>query len=284
MRRIAHISDLHFSWVDRAVVDGLAAELNGDRPDLVVASGDFTQGARRAEFAEARAFLSRLAPPVLSVPGNHDITPYHLVQRFFDPYRRYRRYIHPEIEPVWRDEEIAVIGVNTARRFALELNWSYGRINARQLRRVRDLLSSLPPNLFRIVVGHHPFLPPDEAPETRVVGGAEEALACFHSQGVGLVLAGHLHRGYARSLRPLVEDGAVTGAVEKPPQASRARRMTVVQAGSATSTRLRNAEPNAYNRITVENGEARIEARLWTGGCFESARKPGVEVEARAAG
>ena len=60
--------------------------------------------------------------------------------------------------------------------------------------------------------------------------------------------------------------------------------MTVVQAGSATSTRLRNAEPNAYNRITVEGAEARIEARLWTGGAFESARKPGVEAEARAAG
>lgn len=283
MRRIAHISDLHFSWVDRAVVDGLAAELNGDGPDLVVASGDFTQGARRAEFAEARAFLSRIAPPVLSVPGNHDITPYHLLQRFFDPYRRYRRYIHPEIEPVWRDEEIAVIGVNTARRMAFELNWSYGRINARQLRRVRDLLSSLPQNLFRIVVGHHPFLPPDEAPDTRVVGGAEEALACFDKHGVGLVLAGHLHRGYARSLRPVIEGGAVTGAVEKAPQESTARRMTVVQAGSATSTRLRNAEPNAYNRITVENGEARIEARLWTGERFESAARPGVEAEARAA-
>lgn len=280
MRRIAHISDLHFSWVDPAVVDGLAAELNADRPDLVIASGDFTQGARRAEFEQARAFLDRLSSPVLAVPGNHDITPYHLIQRFFDPYRRYRRYISPEIEPVWQDAEIAVIGVNTARRFALELNWSFGRINQRQIRRVTHLLEGLPAGLFRIVVGHHPFLPPDEAPETRVVGGAEEALACFDKHGVGLVLAGHLHRGYARSLRPVIEQGAVKGAVEKAPQESKARRMTVVQAGSATSTRLRNEEPNAYNRITVEGAEARIEARLWTGKAFESARR----AEAQAAG
>ena len=73
-----------------------------------------------------------------------------------------------------------MIGVNTARRFALELNWSYGRINARaDPARPAPALEALPPDLFRIVVGHHPFLPPDEAPDTRVVGGAEEALACF---------------------------------------------------------------------------------------------------------
>jgi hypothetical protein len=39
----------------------------------------------------------------------------------------------------------------------------------------------------------------------------------------------------------------------------------VVQGGSATSTRLRG-EPNAYNRITIEDdGSAHIEGRIWDG-------------------
>jgi hypothetical protein len=51
------------------------------------------------------------------------------------------------------------------------------------------------------------------------------------------------------------------------PVPARAPRLQAVQAGSATSRRLRS-EPNAYNRITVEAGEALIEARVWTGRAF----------------
>jgi len=45
----------------------------------------------------------------------------------------------------------------------------------------------------------------------------------------------------------------------------------IAQAGSATSTRLRGTDPNAYNRITVENGRANVEVRVWTGTEWRSA-------------
>ena len=57
-----------------------------------------------------------------------------------------------------------------------------------------------------------------------------------------------------------------------------------VRSEAGRPTRLRNAEPNAYNRIVVDGPEARIEARLWTGSRFASAARPGVEEAARAAG
>ncbi len=106
MRRIAHISDLHFGRTDPAVVEGLVDELNRAPPDLIIASGDFTMRARRREYAEARAFLARLSAPWVAVPGNHDIAHFKLFSRFFHPFRRYRNFIHAETEPTFLDDEI----------------------------------------------------------------------------------------------------------------------------------------------------------------------------------
>ena len=78
MRRIAHISDLHFGTESPPVVEGLLADLLAAQPHLVVVSGDLTQRAKRSEFVAARAFLERVPFPQLIVPGNHDIPPFQL--------------------------------------------------------------------------------------------------------------------------------------------------------------------------------------------------------------
>lgn len=259
MRSIAHISDLHFHLVDPAVVEALVEELNGEPPDLIAVSGDLTMRARSQEYRAARAFLDRLRAPVLAVPGNHDITSYWLHERFLDPLGRWRRFIAEEPEPVWIDDQIAVVGVNTTSRAGTVLDWSQGRVGQTRLRRAVERLQGLPDNLFRIIVAHHPFLPPEIAPETRLVGRAEAALAVFASQGVSMILSGHLHLGYMRA-RGAAAGAATTGGAA----GSNAGDLLVVQAATATSTRLRG-EPNAYNRIRIENGSAVVEVRAWSG-------------------
>lgn len=270
MRRIAHISDLHFGRTEAAVIEALKVELIETKPDLIIISGDFTMRSRIREWEESRDFVQGLKSPWFAIPGNHDIPYSDVWERLFDPFKRFRTYISPETDPVWQDDEIIVVGLNSARRFSAELNWSYGRIAHWQMRRAERLLKEAPPQLTRIIVTHHPLLAPLPSPKTRLVGRVEDALACFRALDVRLALAGHLHLGYSRFLEPVVEEGAVVGAQAKAPERAATRRMLVAQAGSATSTRLRG-EPNAYNRITVDGDLVSVEARLWTGSGWQSA-------------
>src|ERR1700722_10258980 len=115
MRTIAHISDLHFGSEDPRLAEGLLADLAEVRPALVAVSGDLTQRARRGQFAAARAVLSRIPFPQLVVPGNHDIPFYDLGRRFLRPLNRFRRYITHDLNPTFADEEMLVVGINTAR-------------------------------------------------------------------------------------------------------------------------------------------------------------------------
>ena len=73
MRTLVHLSDLHFGRIDTALLGPLRTAVLGTKPDLIAISGDFTQRARRSEFAEARRFLASLDAPKLTVPGNHDV-------------------------------------------------------------------------------------------------------------------------------------------------------------------------------------------------------------------
>ena len=249
MTKIAHVSDLHFGSEDPDVVEALVAEINQDRPDLVAISGDLTLGARRSEYATAARFIARLTSPTLSVPGNHDLTPYKLWERFLDPYGRWRAAMGRETEPVWHDDQVGVFGLNTARRIGLNWDWSRGRVTHVRLRRLLRRMDALP-GLVRVVVAHHPLLPPEATPGTPVAGGAKMALAAFAQAGVRLVLAGHLHRGYARFATP---------GPEAP---------LVLQGSTATSRRLRG-EPNAYNRVSIaSDGTPTVDVRAWDGHGF----------------
>ena len=251
--RIAHLTDLHFGAIDLKIAAALQAELHRDPPDFVAISGDLTQGARRTEFRAARAFIDALPCPSLAVPGNHDITPYRLVERFIDPYRRWREEISTETEPVWQDTNVAVFGLNTARRGGPHLDWSRGRVTNHRLRRLLERMRALPASLTKIVVAHHPLLAPETSPTQQLAGNARAALAAFAEYNVRIVLAGHLHRSYAR--------------VSKPDTPS----PLIVQGGSATSTRLRG-EPNAYNLVTIsEDHEPTVSGRIWSGSAWTDA-------------
>jgi 3',5'-cyclic AMP phosphodiesterase CpdA len=263
VRVIAHISDLHFGREDPRLAAALLADLATVRPSVVAVSGDLTQRARRREFASARAFLERLPAPRVVVPGNHDIPLFDVARRFLAPLARFHLYVGPEANPFFEDDEIALQGLNTAR----SNTWKDGRISEAQIADLRARLCALPATLFKVIVTHHPFVPPPREPAPALVGRGLRALEAAAECGVELLLAGHLHEGYTADVRAT--------------HLSLGRSMIVAQAGTALSHRRRH-EPNAYNLITVDPPRLSLQVRAWSGQRFEPAagaeyRKEGQE-------
>ena len=255
MKRIAHISDLHFGRINEIVVKALLVDLERLAPDFIVVSGDLTQRGRRHEFSAARTFLDRLPARYLVIPGNHDIPGFNnLMARVTGPLDRYRQYISNELDPLYIDDDMVVLGLNTARSFGPHWSWEHGRLSERQIARIRSVFRDVPAAKFKIVVTHHPFLPPPDAPSTRMVGRAKQALVALESCQIDLLLAGHLHRSF-------------TGDITSHYLAVK-RSILVVQASTATSTRLRD-DPNAYNVICLGSDAVTIYARVWDGTGFE---------------
>src|SRR4029078_11368596 len=126
-------------------VQPLADAIAHVRPDLLAVSGDLTQRARRTEFAQAGLFLDGLPFPRLVVPGNHDVPLYNVFTRFATPLARYTHAITANLSPIHRDEEIIVVGVNTARSWT----WGEGRINATQVEAIVGQLAAAPKGLIR---------------------------------------------------------------------------------------------------------------------------------------
>ncbi len=263
MRLLAHLSDLHFGRLDRAVVAALEADLATRAPDLVIVSGDLTQRGRHHEFLEARAFLDRVARPALVVPGNHDVPAFNLASRFLRPYRRFTRHISDELFPLVVDGDVAVLGLNTARRAVRHWNWAFGSLNRTQLERAAQTLAGAvrAESGLRLVVTHHPLVSPPGHMGRPTLFHAERALGAFARAHVDVLLSGHLHRTHA-----------ALAVVPDPTPGAPARPMVLIQAGSATSTRLRG-EGNGYNLVRLEThppGLA-VETRAWTGTEFETA-------------
>jgi 3',5'-cyclic AMP phosphodiesterase CpdA len=243
MRTIVHVSDLHFGRLDARLVQPLLAAIRGLSPALVAISGDLTQRARRVQFAEARTFIQALECPHLVVPGNHDVPLYDLARRFLRPLGRYREFVTNDLEPVYVDEEIAVMGLNSARALTL----GRGRLNASQIRRAAGRLRGMDPRLVKIIVTHHPFDLPDAYGAEHLVGRAKAAMAHFAEVGADLFLAGHLHVSH---IGQTAERYKIAG-----------HSALVVQAGTI-SARLRG-EPNSFNVLRVNRPDISVARHAW---------------------
>lgn len=254
MARLAHISDIHFGAHDDKIVAAVERRIDAEKPDLVVASGDFTQRARTAQFKLAGAFVQRLRDKghvVLPIPGNHDIPLYDIFRRFFSPLTRYRKFIDPTLCPFHEIPGAAVLGINTAR----SATFKDGKINNEQIAFIRETFGRIDPKIPRVLVTHHPIfaLPVGGGGLGKPIKNQAEVLKMIGELGLDLLLAGHNHRASREDSSDFVTKS--TGAL-------------VIQAGTATSTRVRG-EKQSFNMIDIDGETVMVTVVGWDGGDFK---------------
>lgn len=247
MITILHISDLHFGppYME-AVGEALLEAAHALEPDLVVASGDFTQRAREEQFRQAREYLDRLPrAPTVVVPGNHDVPLYRIGERIFSPYRWYRKHISEELDQVVRLDQAVVVALNSTSPLRAITN---GRIDSDQLEFARRAFDDAPEEAARIVVAHHHFAPAPDYEGGQVMPRAKRAIDVFTRLRVDLILGGHLHRAY------------IGNSLDLYPGLDRDHGITIVQSGTSTSRRgrVREREKNSFNVVRMTDEVVRI--------------------------
>jgi 3',5'-cyclic AMP phosphodiesterase CpdA len=187
--RLLHVSDLHTGTHEEQEVErALARLVERTEPQLVVASGDLTHRGRPQQLERAAALLRSLGPPVLAVPGNHDL-PYNPT-RFARPWTRFER-IWETTEPTASLPGLHVVGLNSVRPFRHQ----GGALSGAQLDRAATRLAEAEPGAFRVAVLHHHLLgAPWRAARKRPVSRRNRVLHALVEAGADLVLAGHIHQ------------------------------------------------------------------------------------------
>jgi 3',5'-cyclic AMP phosphodiesterase CpdA len=246
---LVQISDPHFGRERAPVVEALVQLVHQIAPDLVVLSGDITQRARSSEFAAAAAFVERLcAPRVLAIPGNHDISLFNPISRFAQPYAGFRRAFGDDLEPTFRAADCVVLGVKTTRRY----RHVDGEVSDAQRERVAAELRRARPEQARIIVVHQPLAVPRHSEDKNVAHGHAAAIRAWADAGADMILGGHIHLPFVLPLHESTPDLP--------------RRLWVVNAGTAVSSRIRQDAGNSVNVLRVESasGEPSCTLEQWS--------------------
>ena len=191
---IFHLSDLHFGLEDQAALDWVKREIAARRPAAVAITGDLTMRARHREFAAATRWINSLDVPVTVEVGNHDLPYFNLIERFADPYRRFRGMA----DKVDREIDLpglAIVPLVTVPSWQPRWPWSHGWITGSALEHTLAAVDSVPGATRVLIACHHPLIEvgPDGEAWTR---GGDRALAELAKRGVLGVLSGHVHDAF----------------------------------------------------------------------------------------
>jgi 3',5'-cyclic AMP phosphodiesterase CpdA len=243
---IAHLADLRIGALDRAMEEGVAADVRAIGADLVVVSGNLTRNGAKDQFVGARRFLDSLGVPHIAVPGPRDLGGLNLINRFFRPLQAWRSAMGAE-PPFFENAEVAVLGIDTSRS-------GMGRkLSTAQASLIRERLQA--PGKVTVLVSHHVLVPRPVAGTGAVTSRADSQELRVVGSCVDVVLAGHQ---------------ALDG-----PQDTRVayrvmdRQTIVAQAELVPSSSGLRESPPYINAVRVEGDRVTIAVRLWRGREFE---------------
>jgi 3',5'-cyclic AMP phosphodiesterase CpdA len=254
--RVLHVSDLHIG-ARRALhepeLEAAIAELvERVDPALVLATGDLAHRGRRSELEAAAHFLRGLGPPLLVVPGNHDI-PYIPPARFTNPWREFERQWQT-IEPVHATEELHVVGLNSVRPWRHQS----GAIRDSQLAAAAERLGEASPGALRVVALHHQLVGAPWRTRKKPVAHRSHVLAELVGSGAELIVGGHVHQGAVSERHEFeVVEGEARGVV------------VATAPGLGRPRPHRQGEARGVLVYSADERRLRVETYIWGSGRWE---------------
>ena len=225
---IVQLSDLHVgSQFLPEVFEMVVKEVNEINPDVIVITGDLTNEGLMKEYEKCKSLLTKFnTKKIISISGNHDYrnTGYLLFKKFF-PFQAVNEL----------DDDVVLVTVGTARpdRNEGEVGYRQNLWLERTMKKYKDKI--------KIVAMHHHLIPiPDTGSDQLTVVDAGDVLRTVLDTQVDVVLCGHKHRPWAWNFGKL----------------------TVVNAGTATSERVRGLFENTYNILTISNKKIQVDLKI----------------------
>ncbi|CDG65645.1 MAG: hypothetical protein PWQ15_1411 [Methanobacterium sp.] len=222
--RIIHISDLHFGEKDfsQQLKNKILNQIESENPDLVIVSGDLTTNGYPHEYEEAAAFIDQLRSltKTYAIPGNHDARNVGLIH--YENLIGNRKFVHKD-----KDGEYVIIGLDSS-----EPDINDGQIGLDQIEWLKNQLEKIPEHMGKIVTFHHHLMPiPQTGRERNILLDSGDVMRLLTDNGVDLVLNGHKHV----------------------PNVWMVERMVTLNAGTATTRKLRGQTRPCYNQLSFED-------------------------------
>ena len=225
---IVQISDLHIgSQFLQEKFDALVQEVNDICPDVIVVTGDVTNEGLMKEYEKCKSLLTKFnTKRIITISGNHDYrnTGYLLFKKFF-PFQTINEL----------DDNVVLVTLGTARPDRNE-----GEVGYRQNLWLERTMKKYHDRVKILAMHHHLIAIPDTGSDQLTVIDAGDVLRTILDTGVNLVLCGHKHRPWIWNFGNLM----------------------VVNAGTATSERVRGLFENTYNIITIYNKTVKVDLKI----------------------
>jgi 3',5'-cyclic AMP phosphodiesterase CpdA len=225
---IVQLSDLHVgSQFLLEKFETVVAEVNQLQPDVIVITGDLTNEGLIKEYENCKTLLNKFkTKKIISISGNHDYrnTGYLLFKKFF-PFETVNEL----------DEDVVLVTLGTSRP-----DRNVGEVGYRQNLWLERTMKKYQNKIKILAMHHHLVAIPDTGSDQLTVVDAGDVLRTILDTSVDLVLCGHKHRPWAWNFGKLM----------------------VVNAGTATSERVRGLFENTYNIITIVDRQVKVDLKI----------------------
>ena len=225
---LVQLSDLHIGSQFRPKTFAkLVREVNDLKPDAIIITGDLTNERLINEYKECKKLVSKLkTKKIITISGNHDYrnTGYLAFKKFF-PFKTINEL----------GSDVVLITLGTARPDRNE-----GEVGYRQNLWLERTMIKYKDRVKILAMHHHLVGIPDTGSDRVTAIDAGDVLRTILQTNVDIVLCGHKHRPWVWNFGNL----------------------QIVNAGTASSERVRGLFENTYNIITIKGKKVAVDLKI----------------------